>query len=170
MLSEKGTKLLDPFFFFFFFWGNGVWTQSFRLAKQALFSPFCSGYFRDRVSRTIWQGWPQTTTLPISASQVARITSVSHHCLLDSSYIACLKRQSHRTGEHTGGCQGWRTGGKAITGSWLPLPIQRLWRCTTVLHNDTTGKGEGRQHISSVFSKCKRIYGYRCKIKRLLKK
>jgi hypothetical protein len=41
-------------------------------------SPFCSGYFGDGVSWTICLGWPQTSILPISASQVARITSVSH--------------------------------------------------------------------------------------------
>jgi hypothetical protein len=30
------------------------------------------------VSQTIFLDWPQTATLPISASQVARITGVSH--------------------------------------------------------------------------------------------
>jgi hypothetical protein len=37
-------------------------------------SPFCSGYFGDGVSRTICPGWPQTTSLPISVSQVATTT------------------------------------------------------------------------------------------------
>jgi hypothetical protein len=61
----------------------GVWTQGFALAKQALyclshtFSPFCSGYFGDRVSGTSSPGWPWTSILWISASQVARITGVS---------------------------------------------------------------------------------------------
>jgi hypothetical protein len=56
----------------------------FVLAKQVLCcmnhsnSPFCSGYFGVGVSRTICPGWPQTMILPISASQVARITDVSH--------------------------------------------------------------------------------------------
>jgi hypothetical protein len=40
--------------------------------------PFFSGYFGDGVSRTICRGWPQTSILPISASQVARILGVSH--------------------------------------------------------------------------------------------
>jgi hypothetical protein len=35
-------------------------------------------FWRWGVSRTICPGWPQTMILPISASQVARITSVSH--------------------------------------------------------------------------------------------
>jgi hypothetical protein len=41
------------------------------------YSSFCSGYFGDGVSRTICLGWPQTLILPISASQVAKITCVS---------------------------------------------------------------------------------------------
>jgi hypothetical protein len=54
------------------------------LAKQVLYSlghtssPFCSGYFGDRVSQTVCLGWPQTMILLISASQVAKITGVSH--------------------------------------------------------------------------------------------
>jgi hypothetical protein len=38
--------------FFTFSSGTRVWTQGFVLARQALYhsSPFCSGYFRDRVS------------------------------------------------------------------------------------------------------------------------
>jgi hypothetical protein len=40
-------------------------------------SPFCSGYFRDGVSQTIFLGWPRTEILLISASQIARITSVN---------------------------------------------------------------------------------------------
>jgi hypothetical protein len=65
-----------------FFW-RGHWAQSFELAKQLLyhlshtFSPFCSGYVEDGVLGTICLGWPQTTVLLISASQVARITGVS---------------------------------------------------------------------------------------------
>jgi hypothetical protein len=54
------------------------------LAKQALyhlshnFIPFFSDYFGDGLSRTICPGWLQTMILLISASQVARITGVSH--------------------------------------------------------------------------------------------
>jgi hypothetical protein len=41
-------------------------------------SPFCSGYFGDEVSRTICSSWSQTSTLLITASQVARIADMSH--------------------------------------------------------------------------------------------
>jgi hypothetical protein len=34
-------------------------------------------YFRDGISCTIFQGWPQTIIFPLSASQVARIAGVS---------------------------------------------------------------------------------------------
>jgi hypothetical protein len=44
-------------------------------------SAFCYGYFGDGVSQTICLDWPRTMTLPISASQVAWITDVSHRCL-----------------------------------------------------------------------------------------
>jgi hypothetical protein len=43
-------------------------------------SPFCYGYFVDRVSQTIFPGWAQTMILPISASQEARIIGTSHQC------------------------------------------------------------------------------------------
>jgi hypothetical protein len=58
-------------------------------------SPFCSGYFGSEVSQTVCPSWSQITILPISASQVARFTGMSHwhpaitvqifftvHCLL----------------------------------------------------------------------------------------
>jgi hypothetical protein len=38
-------------------------------------------YFRGGVSQTISLGCPQSTILLISASQVAKITGVSHQCL-----------------------------------------------------------------------------------------
>jgi hypothetical protein len=44
-------------------------------------SPFCSVYFGDGVSWTVCMGWPWTMILLISASQVARITCMSHRCL-----------------------------------------------------------------------------------------
>jgi hypothetical protein len=65
--------------------------QGFTLAKQVLYhfshtsSPFCSGYFGDGISWNICQCWPQTSILPISASQIARITGMSH-CTQRSSY------------------------------------------------------------------------------------
>jgi hypothetical protein len=46
-------------------------------------SPFCSGYFGDGVggvSQNIRPGWPRTSILPISASQVAGITGGSYWC------------------------------------------------------------------------------------------
>jgi hypothetical protein len=39
---------------------------------------FCSGYFGDGILWTVSPGWPQTAILPISASQIARITGTSH--------------------------------------------------------------------------------------------
>jgi hypothetical protein len=41
-------------------------------------SPFHCGYFGGKVSRTICLDWPQTAILLISASQLARITDVTH--------------------------------------------------------------------------------------------
>jgi hypothetical protein len=69
------------------FCGTGVSTQGFMLAKQVVqtASPFCPGYFGDGVSQTICLGWPQTSILPISASQVARITGRSLHTQLDQT-------------------------------------------------------------------------------------
>jgi hypothetical protein len=42
--------------------------------------------------RIICPGWPQTTILPVSAYQVARITGMSHWCLagVDYSLVYCL--------------------------------------------------------------------------------
>jgi hypothetical protein len=37
------------------------------------------------VSRTFCLGWPQTTFLPISTFQEARITDMSHHLVKDTS-------------------------------------------------------------------------------------
>jgi hypothetical protein len=70
--------------FFLFFGWTGVWTQGFVLAKQVLYSlsyassPFCSGCFEDGILRTICLGWPQTLILPMSASQIVKITGMSH--------------------------------------------------------------------------------------------
>jgi hypothetical protein len=61
--------------------------QGFVLAKQALYylshtySPFCYGYFGDRILQTIFLGWPQIAILSISASQVSGITDVNHQHL-----------------------------------------------------------------------------------------
>jgi hypothetical protein len=40
--------------------------------------PLCSGYYRDGVSQTLCLGWRQTVILLILASQLVRITSMSH--------------------------------------------------------------------------------------------
>jgi hypothetical protein len=50
-------------------------------------SPFCVGYFLDRVSRTICLGWAQTKILLISASRVARITRLSHWYPADLMFV-----------------------------------------------------------------------------------
>jgi hypothetical protein len=75
-------------------------TQIFPLAKQAFCplshttSPFCSGYFGARVLKIIFLGWPQTAVLPISASQEARITGVSHQYL---THIKSVKSAVYST-------------------------------------------------------------------------
>jgi hypothetical protein len=80
------------------FWGwTRIRTQGFMLTNQALYcvnhtsSPFCSGCFGDEVSQTICPGWPQTSILPISASQVARITGVSHRHWFRILYLCILQ-------------------------------------------------------------------------------
>jgi hypothetical protein len=84
LLRSNSHTVKSTLFFFFFFYGTGVWTQSFMLAKQALYclshtsSPFCSGYFGDGVLRTVCPGWPWTMILSISASKVVIITGVNH--------------------------------------------------------------------------------------------
>jgi hypothetical protein len=52
---------------------------------------FCIGFFRDRVSRTICLGWPQSMIFLISASQVARITGMSHWRLLQYDFKVILR-------------------------------------------------------------------------------
>jgi hypothetical protein len=41
------------------------------------------------VSQTFCLGWPQTTVLLISASQVAKITSMHHWCLAWIGFCLC---------------------------------------------------------------------------------
>jgi hypothetical protein len=71
----------------FFFGHTGVWIHGFMFAKQALYhlshisSRFCYGIFGDGVPQTIFPGWPWTLILPISASQIAWITRMSHQQL-----------------------------------------------------------------------------------------
>jgi hypothetical protein len=69
--------------------GTGVWTQN---TKQAIYflsytsSPFCSGYFGDGNFANYISGLALNCDLPISASQVARITGVSHWHLAKDSF------------------------------------------------------------------------------------
>jgi hypothetical protein len=71
-------------FFFFFFCGTEAWTQG-LWAHKADALPLESFILFQLVLKikilwTICLGWPQTVILPISASQAARITGVSHWC------------------------------------------------------------------------------------------
>jgi hypothetical protein len=58
--------------------------NNFAFPKQVSFylshtsSPFCFGYFGDGISRTICPGWPLPSVLSFSASQIVRITGMSH--------------------------------------------------------------------------------------------
>jgi hypothetical protein len=76
--------LTDFFSFFFFFGGIEVWIQSFVLCKAGtlLFEPHFQFTFGlvilEDGSCELCLGRPPTSILPVSASQVARITGVSH--------------------------------------------------------------------------------------------
>jgi hypothetical protein len=79
----------------------GVWTQDFSLAKQALYhsrasSPFCSGYFWDRILWIIWLN-PQSSILLSSTFKVARITGISHQCLAIMMTYIDKSRESSRS-------------------------------------------------------------------------
>jgi hypothetical protein len=72
-------------FGFFFFWWNWVGFELRASHSQGLshtFSSFCSGYFGDEVLQSICPCWPQTSIHLIPAFQVARVTGVSHWCLV----------------------------------------------------------------------------------------
>jgi hypothetical protein len=69
------------------FWGGGeLGLRAYSLEKQTLYSRatppvhFVLVILEMKVSQTLCPGWPQTSILPISASQVARITGTSHQC------------------------------------------------------------------------------------------
>jgi hypothetical protein len=66
---------------FFFFAVLAFEPRAYTLSHSA--SPFCTGYFQDRVSQTICPGWLWTKILLISASWVARITDLSHQHLAE---------------------------------------------------------------------------------------
>jgi hypothetical protein len=68
-----------------FFFSTGFWTQGLHL--EPLHQPFVwKGFFWDRVSWTICLGWLQTAILLISISWIARITGMSHWCLVPLSF------------------------------------------------------------------------------------
>jgi hypothetical protein len=80
--------------------------QGFTLAKQVLYrlshtsSPFCSGYFGDGGLMNYLPRLASTYHPPdllISASQVAKITDVSHQCLASSILIQGVKLFSYKT-------------------------------------------------------------------------
>jgi hypothetical protein len=77
--------ILNLTFFFFFFFNSGLCA---RKADILPFEPHLQSIFLWLIWRwvlqTIYSGLPRTTILPISASQVARITGVSHWCLVFS--------------------------------------------------------------------------------------
>jgi hypothetical protein len=84
-LNPLSRQTLSPFlfflfFFFFFLVGLGF---GLRPAKQVFYclshtsSPFCSGYFGDGVTELFALAGLGITVLPISVSQVSRITGMS---------------------------------------------------------------------------------------------
>jgi hypothetical protein len=93
--------MLLIFYFCLSFWGVGLdfelrtsFLQS-RCSNTWAILPvyFCSGYFGDGLLRTVCPGCPKTTILLISASQVARITGMSHQhpaTHLFYFFIVCL--------------------------------------------------------------------------------
>jgi hypothetical protein len=90
--------VFNNFFFFFFFWYVWGLNSGHHACKAGAYhfshasSLFCSGYLGDWVSWTICLGWPWTMILPISTSQVARITDLSHQ------HTASFFKLRNRTG------------------------------------------------------------------------
>jgi hypothetical protein len=90
-------------FFFFFLVGLRFELRASRLHSHstAWATPpvYLSWLFWSGFLWTVCPGWPQTAILPISASQVARITGMSHHCLANThSFIKAVTDfiSSHR--------------------------------------------------------------------------
>jgi hypothetical protein len=84
---NAGEKLLFLFVCLFFGGVLGFEFSSSHLQKQAVYhlshasSPFCSGYFGDVGLTNYFPRLASNSILPISVSQVSRITSVSYKCL-----------------------------------------------------------------------------------------
>jgi hypothetical protein len=84
-LGAQGGMSVWLLSFLGFFGGTEVWTQDFALTKQALYhlsytsSPFCSVFifFWRWGSHKLCLSLPRTMILPISASQVVRITGMN---------------------------------------------------------------------------------------------
>jgi hypothetical protein len=83
--------VLEFFFFFFLIFlvilgfelRASHWPGRHSTTRVTPCALFCVGFFQDRVCQTHCPGWPRTTTLLISASWVAGITSMSHCILLE---------------------------------------------------------------------------------------
>jgi hypothetical protein len=59
---------------FFFWWDWGLNSRQALYHLGHISRSYCSGYFGDGVSKTVFLDWPPTVILPISAFQVVRIT------------------------------------------------------------------------------------------------
>jgi hypothetical protein len=73
------------FFFFFLFAVLGFELRASCLATVPAI--FCVGYFPDRLLWTVCPDWPPTLILRISASWIARITSLNHWCLAPNLFL-----------------------------------------------------------------------------------
>jgi hypothetical protein len=88
--SLKDVNNHSIFYLLIYFGGTGTWTQNFALGCYTTWAiPSVHfalvSFWEMRVSQTICLGWPWTAILPISASQIARITGVSHQGLVQMS-------------------------------------------------------------------------------------
>jgi hypothetical protein len=91
--NRQNEDQLGGFYLIFYFLVGLGFEVSFALAKEVLYclshtsSSFCSGYFGAGISQMICLGWPHAMILQISASQVARITGVSHQSLANLKFF-----------------------------------------------------------------------------------
>jgi hypothetical protein len=108
-------------FFFFFFGGTGVWTQGFTGLDHTS-SPFLFWLFWrwNILNYFICLGWPQNVILSLSASQVARITGVSHQCLAPPEFLI-LRLFSLRIN------QTWAFPQFFFTGQWTVANEDYFW-------------------------------------------